>query len=69
MLFEWDESKRAANLKKHGFDLPDAVDLFDGRRIIPCPSLRNKEGRFVTLTFSPKRLLPRSGPSATTYCG
>jgi len=49
MLFEWDETKRAANLKKHGFDLLDAVALFDGRPVITYPSPRNDEDRFVTI--------------------
>jgi uncharacterized DUF497 family protein len=30
MNFEWDESKRRANLEKHGFDFMDAYRLFDG---------------------------------------
>ncbi|MCI0466957.1 MAG: BrnT family toxin [Beijerinckiaceae bacterium] len=49
MLFEWDEAKRAANLKKHGFDLLDAALLFDGRPVITYPSPRDGEGRFVTV--------------------
>jgi uncharacterized DUF497 family protein len=28
--FEWDESKRAINLERHGLDLLDATLLFDG---------------------------------------
>jgi uncharacterized protein len=31
MEFEWDETKRAANLAKHGLDLADGQALFDGR--------------------------------------
>ena len=30
MRFEWDEEKRAANLRKHGIDLVDAEAVFDG---------------------------------------
>jgi len=30
MLFEWDESKRQANLAKHHIDFPDAKRIFDG---------------------------------------
>ena len=30
MLFEWDESKRQANLKKHHIDFRDAKRVFDG---------------------------------------
>ena len=29
MLFEWDESKRQANLAKHLIDFQDAVQIFD----------------------------------------
>jgi uncharacterized protein len=28
MTFEWDESKRAENLRKHGVDFADAVGVF-----------------------------------------
>ena len=30
MLFEWDESKREANLAKHHIDFQDAERVFDG---------------------------------------
>jgi uncharacterized protein len=30
MLFEWDESKRQANLAKHHLDFQDAIRIFDG---------------------------------------
>jgi len=30
MLFEWDESKRQANLAKHHIDFQDAKRIFDG---------------------------------------
>jgi uncharacterized DUF497 family protein len=30
MLFEWDESKRQANLAKHHIDFRDAKRMFDG---------------------------------------
>jgi uncharacterized DUF497 family protein len=30
MLFEWDESKRQANLAKHLVDFQDATQIFDG---------------------------------------
>ncbi|WP_082674449.1 BrnT family toxin [Thiohalocapsa sp. ML1] len=26
--FEWDETKRQANRRKHGFDFADAVEVF-----------------------------------------
>lgn len=33
MNFTWHESKRKANLKKHGFDLADAERVFSGPTI------------------------------------
>ena len=30
MLFEWDESKRQANLAKHHIDFRDAIRVFEG---------------------------------------
>ena len=30
MKFEWDETKNKQNIKKHGFDLADAQELFTG---------------------------------------
>lgn len=29
MYFEWDDSKNAANIGKHGIDFRDAVDIFN----------------------------------------
>jgi uncharacterized protein len=53
--FEWDESKRAINLERHGLDLLDATLLFDGRSVYNYPSPRNGEKRFVTVgTFADK---------------
>ena len=34
MLFEWDEEKNAANLKKHGIDFDDAILVFNDRYCI-----------------------------------
>ena len=30
-MITWDEEKRRANLRKHGFDFVDAEEVFDGR--------------------------------------
>lgn len=30
MQFEWDESKRQENLRKHGIDFIDAIRIFEG---------------------------------------
>lgn len=29
MIFEWDENKRRANIRKHGIDFVDAVEIFN----------------------------------------
>ena len=29
MRFEWDENKRLANIRKHGFDFADVSSIFD----------------------------------------
>ena len=49
MDFEWDEKKRAINLRVHGLDLMDATRLFDGRPVYSYPSPRLGEERFVTV--------------------
>ena len=49
MDFEWDEKKRAVNLRVHGLDLMDATRLFDGRPVYSYPSPRHGEERFVTV--------------------
>ncbi len=49
MLFEWDENKREANLRKRGLDLISGAELFDGRPVITYPSPRTNESRFVTV--------------------
>ena len=50
MRFEWDEVKRQANLKKHGFDFLDAERVFAGETLT---SLDNRfdygEIRFLTI--------------------
>jgi uncharacterized protein len=34
MIFEWDESKNRANIRKHGFDFADAEEMFSGLLIV-----------------------------------
>jgi uncharacterized DUF497 family protein len=41
MKFEWDENKNKQNIKKHGFDLVDATELFTGG----APFLVNLDAR------------------------
>jgi uncharacterized DUF497 family protein len=43
MRFEWDEAKNRANLRKHGFHLADAVEMF-GNPILVRPDIRADYG-------------------------
>ena len=45
MLYEWDEAKRAANLRKHGFDFADADNVYENPRKLTLPTARNGEAR------------------------
>lgn len=50
MQFEWDERKRASNLKEHGFDFTDAAEVFAGlTATYEDDRFRYNEQRFVTL--------------------
>jgi uncharacterized DUF497 family protein len=48
MLFEWDESKRQANLAKHHIDFQDAKRIFDGPMFEKSDS-RHGEDRIVAI--------------------
>jgi uncharacterized DUF497 family protein len=43
MIFEWDEAKNQANIRKHGFDLADAEQMFDGL-LVAEPDTRQHYG-------------------------
>ena len=50
MQFEWDEAKRALNLREHGFDFADAHKIFAGlTATYEDDRFRYDEQRFVTL--------------------
>lgn len=50
MGFEWDERKRRANLKKHGFDFEDAEQVFAGVIVTYADEREDYgEARFITL--------------------
>jgi uncharacterized DUF497 family protein len=46
--FEWDEKKRAGNLKKHGIDFDDARAVFDGPMLVK-QSNRRAETRYAVI--------------------
>ena len=49
MQFEWDESKRISNLRKHGIDFSDIPPVFDGLILtIEDDRFDYGEERFVT---------------------
>lgn len=50
MIFEWDEAKRWANIRKHGIDFVDLEPLFDGETVtILDDRFDYGEDRFITL--------------------
>ena len=48
MLFEWDESKRQANLAKHLIDFHDATQVFDGP-VFEKAQRRHSEDRVLAI--------------------
>lgn len=52
MRFTWDERKRKANLRDHGFDFRDSPRVFEGPTFtFEDDRLAYEEQRFVTLGF------------------
>jgi hypothetical protein len=50
MSFEWDETKRQLNIKKHGIDFQDIPDIFEGDTvIIPDERFAYDEIRFIAI--------------------
>ena len=48
MDFEWDESKRRANIRKHGIDFVDAATIFEGKIVvIPDDRFEYEETRYI----------------------
>lgn len=54
LLFEWDERKASANLKKHGVSFEEARTVFfdERARLIDDPEHSDDEERFVLLGLS-----------------
>ena len=48
MLFEWDETKRQANLAKHYIDFQDAIRVFDGP-VFERTNSRRGEARIIAI--------------------
>ena len=59
MLFEWDENKRLANLKKHGLDFYDVKPIFmDPKKVTFVDNRKNYgEKREITVGMKDNKLL------------
>ncbi|WP_017297538.1 BrnT family toxin [Nodosilinea nodulosa] len=49
MVYQWNQDKATANLRKHGIDFADAVSVFSDDLAITISDERFDEERFVTL--------------------
>ena len=45
MQYEWNETKREANLRKHGYDFADADLVYDNINKMTVPAIRANESR------------------------
>jgi uncharacterized DUF497 family protein len=50
-VYEWDEAKRAANLKKHGFDFADADLVYENPNKITLHEVRREEPRLLDIAI------------------
>ena len=58
MKFEWDENKRLANIRKHGFDFTDVSTIFDGDTVTVEDDRYNYgEQRFITFGLFQGRII------------
>ncbi len=58
MRFEWDENKRLANIRKHGFDFADVSSIFNSDTVTVEDDRYNYgEQRFMTLAFLQGRII------------
>lgn len=48
-IFEWDESKAAANMSKHGISFADTFSAFEDPNAVTMEDFRQGEQRFVTI--------------------
>lgn len=58
MKFIWDETKRANNIRKHGIDFHDAIQVFDGiTKTFEDTRMDYAEQRYVTTGFMSTRII------------
>ena len=55
MIYEWDENKRITNIKNHGIDFVDAVEIFSDPNRIETVDERQDYGeeRLQTIGYAP----------------
>lgn len=56
MEFEWDETKRLANIAKHGIDFRIAISVFEGPCLLKA-SDRDGEERWLSIGYVRERLV------------
>lgn len=52
MQFEWDETKAASNLDKHGVSFEEAVTVFNDPGVLPAHDDAHGEARMTLIGFS-----------------
>jgi len=58
MEFEWDATKAAANVRKHGVSFSEAIEVFEAPAIFEDFAHSERESRYLAIGFSSKgRLL------------
>ena len=56
MEFEWDESKRQANIDKHGYDFIRAIDVLSGDHVVVSSQYGGDEPRWLAIGYIEGRL-------------
>ncbi|OGR06651.1 MAG: hypothetical protein A2511_15375 [Deltaproteobacteria bacterium RIFOXYD12_FULL_50_9] len=51
MIYEWDETKRQANIEKHGLDFEDARLVYESRYRFELPIKRSGEERLQVFAY------------------
>ena len=49
MKYVWNSKKAKINLKKHGVDFADAIEVFEDLCAITCEDADHSEERFITM--------------------
>jgi hypothetical protein len=50
-MYEWDEAKREANLKKHGYDFADADSVYENPNKLTLSEIRQGESRLQDIAI------------------